>query len=142
MNAPGLSGSFFRSPEWTAMVSIFMTLLSFPAYSFLGVLENDAAVQQLLPDLVGSREVAVLLRLGAFPDEPLHFSIGHAGLFLRGPQDVEDGVELRQQLQRRPCISGTEFTGIHGRVGIPDELEQCGQRFGCIQVVVQAFAES
>src|ERR1700733_12965408 len=112
MKAPGFWGSLFRSPEWTALVSIFIALFPFPAGSFLSIFEDDTGIQHLLPDLVGSREVSALLGLSALGDQALHFDIGNAGLLLRGPQDIENRIEPRQQIQRRRCVSGAKLTSI------------------------------
>src|ERR1700736_6819474 len=83
-------------------------LLSFPACSFFGVLEDDAGVEQLLPDLIRPREVAALLGLSSLGDQTFHLGVGNAGLFRRCAQDIENRIELSQQLRCRARVSGTK----------------------------------
>src|ERR1700693_375313 len=141
MNAPNLPGLRFRSPAWTALVSIFIALLPFPARAFLGVFQDNAGIQQLLPDLIGARKIAVLFGLSPLGNQALDVGVGDPGLLARDFQHGEYLVEALQKIQGRTGISLPEFARIHGRVGVPDEFEYSRQSFRGIQVVIQALLE-
>src|SRR5438045_6460097 len=87
-------------------------LLPFPACSFFSVLEDDAGVEQLLPDLIGPLEVAALLGLSSLGAQAFYVRIGNARLFRRCAQNIENSIELSQQHHCRPRVSGTKFTSI------------------------------
>src|SRR5579872_7395583 len=123
-NAPGAFGSGLRSPAWTALVSIFIASLPFPACPLLGVFENYATVEQLLPDLIGAGEIAILLSLRSLCDQRLYLSVGNGLFAAGGPQHIENPVELIQQLESGRYVSSAKLARVHGRVGIPHVLEQ------------------
>ena len=52
-----------------------MRLSPFPFYAFSGVLQNNAAVFQLITDLICSCKVLCLFRIGTLPDEGFNVRI-------------------------------------------------------------------
>src|ERR1700733_9867170 len=103
--APGASGLRFRSPACIALVSIFMRyflgLFPFPAGSLFSVFQNDPGVEQVLPDLIGPREVARFLGGIAFLNELIHPRVGQAAFDLGRLQDGKDSVESVEKIERR-----------------------------------------
>src|ERR1700694_1990690 len=93
MNPPGSREFGFRSPAWTALVSIFIALLPFPARAFLGVFQDNAGVQQLLPDLIGARKVAALFGLSPLGNQALDLGVGNPRFLASDFQHGEDLVE-------------------------------------------------
>ena len=119
-----------------------MPSLPFPARSFLGVFENDSGVQQLLPDLIGAREIAIFLGCA-------RSAISASTCASECPPRLEDGrstSKIRsnsiQQIQRRRHVSGAKFARIHGGVGVAHVFKKRRQRLGRVQIVVQAFFEA
>ena len=50
-------------------------------------------------------------------------------------------IEPAEKFERGRRVAGAELAGIHGAVGIAHEFEDRGQRFGGIQIVVEAVGE-
>src|SRR6202162_2697596 len=141
MNAPNLPGLRFRSPAWTALVSVFIALLPFPARAFLGVFQDNAGIQQLLPDLIGARKIAVFFGLSPLGNQALDVAVGYPGLLASDFEHSEYLVEALQKIQGRAGISLPKLAGIHRRISVPDEFEYRRQSFRGIQVVIQALLE-
>ena len=57
------------------------------------------------------------------------------------PQHIENRIEAVEECARRPHILGAKFARIHGDVGFAEIFEHRAQRFGRIQIVIQALAE-
>ena len=58
-----------------------------------------------------------------------------------GLEDVENGVEALEKGQRGGGVASAELAGIHGAVSVAHVFEDSGQRFGGIEVVIEAVAE-
>src|ERR1700719_1239549 len=99
MNPPGWRELGFRSPAWTALVSIFIALLPFPARAFLGVFQDNAGIQQLLPALIGARKIAVLFGLSPVGNQALDVGVADPGLLASDFQHGEHLVEALQKIQ-------------------------------------------
>src|SRR6266704_3474942 len=108
--------------------------LALPAHALRSVLENDAALQQVVADAIGLGEVPPGARLGPPADQVLDLlsEIGSlAGL------DAEDPSEGPEHLPHHFQVLRTEPAGVERGVGLPDELEQMAERAGGVQVVVE-----
>ena len=98
--------------------------------------------QQLLPDLVGAREILGLFGGRALRDHRLHFGIANRVRSARsGCSTSKIESNMLQKIQRRRDVAGAELARIHGAVGVAHVFENRRQRLGGIQIVVQAVGE-
>src|ERR1700722_19391723 len=88
------------------LVHLTSSSFPFPARSFFSIFQDDSGVEQLLPDLIGPREVARLLGGGPFLDQFLHTRIGQPARSLRGFENGEDSIEAIEKIQRRRGVAG------------------------------------
>src|ERR1035441_6971074 len=116
-------------------------LLPLPAHAALGVFQDDALLQKLVPNPVGEREVAGFLGRGALHNQCFNVAIGKTAGLSAGLDHLENGIEEAEKLQAGRDVAGAELARIHGAVGVAHELEDGRQRFGRIEIVVEAFGE-
>src|SRR5580704_17115806 len=76
----------------------YFTSLPFPTRSFFSIFQDDPCVEQLLPDLIGPREVARLFCRGPFLDQLVHPRIGQPARALGWFEHCEDSIEAIEKI--------------------------------------------
>ena len=99
--------------------------------------------EQFLANLVGAREI----RWPSWPACARRSALRSSASEMPpsstvGFEHVEDRIEPLEELERRGTIAGAELARVHGGVGVAHVLEDRGQRFGRVQIVVQARFET
>ena len=56
-------------------------------------------------------------------------------------QHREDAIEPIEQIERRGSVAFTKLAGVHSSIGVAYKFKERRQRFGGIQVVIQALFE-
>src|SRR2546425_1281230 len=105
-----------------------------PTHALGGVLEYDAAPQQVVADAIRLREVPLGARSGPPADQVLDLRVEIGPLSGMDAEDLSEGAE---HVPQRFQVLLAEPAGVERGVGLPDQLEQVAERAGGVQVVVE-----